>query len=322
MEKEQAGLEAEAQAAADAEVETQTRATDPANSSRGGRRGLRGGLPQERWRSLFLDEESGEIYEGGWRGGRRHGKGMCVYANQNIYEGTWKDGKEHGFGRIMRGNRVLIFEGEFVDGKLCGRGRHADESGEVYEGEWKDNARHGKGVYRFATTLDVNATTTAITTATIVSAGSTDGAMKTSDSTAGTAVAGGAKEVASGVTGGVACTESGGVAGITGVQPSLDVGVVETPGGGMMMTTTYDGDFKDNLRCGRGVQTWPGGSYDGDWLNDRKHGRGVLRTDDGFLYDGGWVDDLPEGRGICIHPVRIPLVCALKHMRSQCYQLL
>jgi hypothetical protein len=64
----------------------------------------------------------------------------------------------------------------------------------------------------------------------------------------------------------------------------------------------YEGEFRDNNRCGRGVLTWPDGSfYDGDWLDDLRHGRGALRLASGFEYDGQWCEDEMEGRGTCVY---------------------
>ena len=38
------------------------------------------------WRSAFVDDATGEVYEGGWHKGLRSMLGTCVYANGNMYE--------------------------------------------------------------------------------------------------------------------------------------------------------------------------------------------------------------------------------------------
>ena len=41
-----------------------------------------------------------------------------------------------------------------------------------------------------------------------------------------------------------------------------------------------------------------GGSYDGDWVEGKKHGRGVRTYWDGDSYDGDWVEGKQHGRGV------------------------
>ena len=35
--------------------------------------------------TAYYDEETGEVYEGGWVNGCRHGKGICLYADGYMY---------------------------------------------------------------------------------------------------------------------------------------------------------------------------------------------------------------------------------------------
>jgi hypothetical protein len=46
------------------------------------------------YRVAFLDDETGEIYEGGWHphARRRHGTGVCMYSDGSMYEGGWAMG--------------------------------------------------------------------------------------------------------------------------------------------------------------------------------------------------------------------------------------
>ena len=40
---------------------------------------------------------------------------------------------------------------------------------------------------------------------------------------------------------------------------------------------SYYGDWKDNMRHGKGIFTWlDGSSYDGEWESNKRHGRGEL----------------------------------------------
>lgn len=41
---------------------------------------------------------NGDRYEGEWRNGRMHGKGVKVMANGDVYNGTWENDKAEGNG--------------------------------------------------------------------------------------------------------------------------------------------------------------------------------------------------------------------------------
>lgn len=54
----------------------------------------------------------------------------------------------------------------------------------------------------------------------------------------------------------------------------------------------YIGEWKNGLRDGKGMQTWPDGSkYEGSWLEDKANGKGRLIHADGDIYEGDWVND-------------------------------
>lgn len=61
--------------------------------------------------------------------GDAHGKGTFVDMYGNIYEGTWKNGKRHGYG-------IQDWKRNFG----CNNDEH------IYYGHWKDNIMHGKGI--------------------------------------------------------------------------------------------------------------------------------------------------------------------------------
>jgi hypothetical protein len=54
----------------------------------------------------------------------------------------------------------------------------------------------------------------------------------------------------------------------------------------------YDGDWKRDIREGRGVQLYANGDvYDGEWCDDMRSGEGSLVYSDGSRFVGQWIDD-------------------------------
>jgi hypothetical protein len=57
--------------------------------------------------------QGGDVYHGGWKDDKKHGKGRLLYSNDAVYEGDFVEGKKHGSG-------ILIFIND-----------------DKYEGEWR-----------------------------------------------------------------------------------------------------------------------------------------------------------------------------------------
>lgn len=51
---------------------------------------------------LMYKRVNGDRYEGEWRNGRMHGKGVKVMANGDVYNGTWENDKAEGNGVKVR----------------------------------------------------------------------------------------------------------------------------------------------------------------------------------------------------------------------------
>lgn len=117
------------------------------------------------FKSAFLDEDTGEIYEGrfescalcfvlsgkrilllrhgcSWHHGFRHGFGICVYADGNMYEGFWLLGREHGHGVLMSGKRQVRLHG--ILGLVYLRCPQT-----IYAGEWSEGLMNGHGSYHY-----------------------------------------------------------------------------------------------------------------------------------------------------------------------------
>lgn len=62
--------------------------------------------------------------------------------------------------------------------------------------------------------------------------------------------------------------------------------------------TTYEGQFRDDLQDGHGVETWAEGArFEGQFSRGKKHGHGVYLWPDGSLYAGRWAANQIEGAG-------------------------
>ena len=61
----------------------------------------------------------------------------------------------------------------------------------------------------------------------------------------------------------------------------------------------YIGQFKDNLRNGKGTLYNKNGNikYEGDWINNKKEGNGKYIYEDGNYYIGQFKDNLRDGKG-------------------------
>ena len=126
------------------------------------------------WNNCFgLDKfPDGDIYEGEFKNGKRHGKGIYTFADGekhigefkndtlngrgisffisgNKYEGEFKNGKRHGRGVFTFANGEK-YTGEYINGKRNGRGIVIFPNGDNYEGEYKNGKRNGEGIYTFA----------------------------------------------------------------------------------------------------------------------------------------------------------------------------
>lgn len=58
---------------------------------------------------MFFRRVNGDRYEGEWRNGRMHGKGVKVMANGDVYNGTWENDKAEGNGVKVRKRGAFFF---------------------------------------------------------------------------------------------------------------------------------------------------------------------------------------------------------------------
>lgn len=120
---------------------------------------------------LERNQNGAVIYEGEYRNNKRDGSGTEYQENGNVYNGKWKFGLRHGegvlhdvqlgetyhqtwsYGIIKQGTVVekdqngnVIFKGEYRNNKRDGYGSEYYGNGCVYTGYWKQGLKHGSGV--------------------------------------------------------------------------------------------------------------------------------------------------------------------------------
>ncbi|XP_068162254.1 radial spoke head 10 homolog B [Antennarius striatus] len=85
---------------------------------------------------------NGDVYDG-----LRHGNGTYKCTKSAVsYTGQWNQGKRHGKGVVYYNqNETSWYKGDWVENNKDGWGIRRYPSGNIYSGEWKKNLRHGKG---------------------------------------------------------------------------------------------------------------------------------------------------------------------------------
>lgn len=249
-------------------------------------------------------------YDGWWELGQPHGdgeekQGVFHYPNGNLYFGNFDHGKRCGKGKMIYNKNGGVYEGNWENDRPHGHGK-LDVKGSVYEGNYCEGLRHGQGVmtwpngdfYEGEWFRDRMQGQGKLTSTNGVYVGKFEidmfngqGTMTWNDGE---------------YTGEWFNDRRGGLGKMTYRNGS-----------------TYEGQWKDDERCGQGK--WQSGSrwYEGKWENNRmngegtyavegkytfvgtfkegrKHGMGKLTNVDGSSYDGGWADDRKEGQGIWI----------------------
>ena len=73
---------------------------------------------------------------GGWKGGKRHGKGRVRHANGDVYVGEYVADEKCGHG-VLETARGVRYEGGFYAGLYHGQGTFTQKGKATLVGEWK-----------------------------------------------------------------------------------------------------------------------------------------------------------------------------------------
>lgn len=71
----------------------------------------------------------GDVYQGNWHQGKRHGQGIYTWADEDYYDGEWVKDYAEGQGTSMTSG--IYFVGTFKKGKKHGLGEETNEDGET-----------------------------------------------------------------------------------------------------------------------------------------------------------------------------------------------
>ncbi|EEQ98329.1 conserved hypothetical protein [Perkinsus marinus ATCC 50983] len=94
---------------------------------------------------------NGEVYDGDFDEGVRHGKGTYWYRNGDVYTGQFQENEKHGMGRLVytggTSAQGSTYHGQFKEGEKHGQGTYKYNNGDVYSGDWAKGRKHGRGTY-------------------------------------------------------------------------------------------------------------------------------------------------------------------------------
>lgn len=91
----------------------------------------------------------GSVYEGGWANGSMNGRGVFRWTDGSVYDGDWKDGRRHGQG-FLRVSDGFTYDGNWVQNCMEGRASATYPSGQEYHGMFSNGKREGRGTIKFS----------------------------------------------------------------------------------------------------------------------------------------------------------------------------
>jgi len=251
--------------------------------------------PKENTRETVREtirHDNGDVYDGEINShGKYHGRGKYSWRNSgNIYEGEFKDGNMHGKG-IMKydkyNNGYDVYEGNWIDNKKNGQGIMTYDAGYKYDGEWKNDKKNGEGImtwndgklrYKGSFARDYFVKGTFIDHDDNVYTGT----FFNND-----------------------YTGKGTMEYKNGDKYEGNWDRDEKNGQGTMKYINgdeYEGNWINNKKNGKGIMKYKNGDvYDGEWRNDQKHGQGKMtyntNHENKYVYTGEWRNDQKNGQG-------------------------
>lgn len=92
---------------------------------------------------------SNMTYQGRFKNGNWHGKGLLRYKNGDFYSGSFEDGYRSGKGHYKSITDGWEYNGEWYDDEMEGKGTYRNNNGDRYKGSFSDNYYEGYGVMHY-----------------------------------------------------------------------------------------------------------------------------------------------------------------------------
>ena len=224
--------------------------------------------------------QSGAVYEGTFKGTKRHGKGHWRHPEGEIYEGEYEDNKQQGWGVYIFGATGKRYLGQWQTGEMCGEGIYyfSAKNNTYYVGQYEHDKKHGSGYYMYdngVMTLQTWANGEMTGESEALPADRVKCAQKVRE---------------------IFCQVRLVAPKQLGKQPSsLDVKTFQFPSG-----ATYNGQYSGTKKHGQGHWVHPDGdSYEGSFEDNKLVGWGVYITGrSGKKYVGQWADGKMDGWGV------------------------
>lgn len=88
-------------------------------------------------------------YQGEWKNGQPHGRGLATLANGSLLVGSFSQGACSGDHNYFFFKDGSLYVGDIIANRISGNGKLTTPA-VTYEGEWHDNLPHGRGMETFA----------------------------------------------------------------------------------------------------------------------------------------------------------------------------
>ena len=228
----------------------------------------------------YTYSSTGAVYEGTFKGTKRHGKGHWRHPNGEIFEGEYSENKQNGKGVYVFGKTGKQYIGYWATGQMHGVGCYyfAADKSTFYLGQYAEDKKHGSGFYVYD-----------------------NGVMTVQSWNAGELV----NEVEALPVDRIECAKqlydlvqdvrSVAPKELGEMPPKLETKSFQFPSG-----ATYCGQFFGTKKHGQGNWTHPDGdSYEGHFEDNKHTGWGVyISGRSGKKYAGQWTDGKMHGWGV------------------------
>ena len=91
---------------------------------------------------------TGDEYQGEWKANRRHGQGRLCCTDGRVYSGGWAADREEGRGKLVNADNSA-YDGNFAAGQYHGSGVKVWPNAQRYKGEWRCGQEHGRGLLSY-----------------------------------------------------------------------------------------------------------------------------------------------------------------------------